>query len=53
MQQNPGFSEDQKEYLEGFIAALARKRGMALPNGSASGSEPPAEVNGEPVTVGA
>src|SRR5437764_3209462 len=42
MQQNPGFSEDQKEYLEGFIAALARKRGMPLPNGAAAPPPPAA-----------
>ena len=44
MQQNPGFSEDQKEYLEGFIAALARKRGMPLPNGAAAPPPPAAET---------
>jgi ferredoxin-nitrite reductase len=36
MPQDPGFTEDQKQYLEGFVAALARKHGMALPNGSAA-----------------
>ncbi|HEX6442568.1 MAG TPA: NirA family protein [Stellaceae bacterium] len=35
MPQDPGFTEDQKQYLDGFIAALARKRGMPLPNGAA------------------
>jgi ferredoxin-nitrite reductase len=35
MQQNPAFTEDQKQYLEGFIAGLARKRGMPVPNGGA------------------
>jgi ferredoxin-nitrite reductase len=36
MPENPGFTEDQKQYLEGFIAGLARKRGIALPNGAAA-----------------
>ncbi|MBV9015399.1 MAG: NirA family protein, partial [Alphaproteobacteria bacterium] len=39
MPENPGFTEDQKQYLEGFIAGIAKKRGIALPNGAA---EPPA-----------
>jgi ferredoxin-nitrite reductase len=30
------FSEDQKQYLEGFIAGIAAKRGIALPNGAAA-----------------
>ena len=36
MPENAGFTEDQKQYLEGFIAGLARKRGIALPNGAAT-----------------
>jgi ferredoxin-nitrite reductase len=36
MPENPGFTEDQKQYLEGFIAGLAKKRGIALPNGAAA-----------------
>src|SRR5207237_9299090 len=36
MPENPSFTEDQKQYLEGFIAAIAKKRGMALPNGAAA-----------------
>ena len=32
-----GFTDEQKQYLEGFIAAIANKRGMAVPNGSAGG----------------
>ena len=35
MPQNAGFTEDQKQYLEGFITALARKRGIGLPNSAA------------------
>ena len=38
MPQDAGFTEDQKQYLEGFITALARKRGIGLPNGAASPS---------------
>ena len=34
MPQNPEFSEAQKQYLEGFIAGIAIKRGIALPNGA-------------------
>src|SRR5437764_2516991 len=52
MQQNPGFSEDQKEYLEGFIAALARKRGMALPNGAAAPPAPATETTPNPPSSG-
>src|SRR5438067_1601749 len=36
MPENPSFTEDQKQYLEGFIAAIAKKRGMALPTGAAA-----------------
>src|ERR1700720_3298200 len=32
MSANLGFTEDQKQYLEGFIAGLANKRGILLPN---------------------
>jgi ferredoxin-nitrite reductase len=35
MPQDPGFTEDQKQYLEGFIAGIAKKHGMAVPNGAA------------------
>ena len=36
-----GFSEEQKHYLEGFITALAAKRGIGAPNGGAgNGSNP-------------
>jgi len=29
-----GFTEEQKQYLEGFIAAIANKRGISVPNTS-------------------
>ena len=35
MPQDPGFTEDQKQYLEGFIAGIAKKHGIAVPNGAA------------------
>src|SRR3954452_1145129 len=44
MPPDPAFTEDQKEYLEGFIAALARKRGMTLLNGTAPAAHPPADA---------
>jgi ferredoxin-nitrite reductase len=43
MPESPGFTEDQKRYLEGFLAAIASKRGIGVPNGAA----PPA-LTGEP-----
>ena len=45
MPQDPGFSEDQKQYLEGFIAGIAKKHGIAVPNGTAAG-EPARGVSG-------
>src|SRR5690242_1628071 len=48
MPENPGFTEDQKQYLEGFIAGLAKKRGIALPNGAASPASAPAATASEP-----
>ncbi len=35
MSQDPGFTELQKQYLEGFIAGIAKKHGIAVPNGPA------------------
>jgi ferredoxin-nitrite reductase len=32
MTTDQGFSEEQKQYLEGFIAAIANKRGIGVPN---------------------
>jgi len=52
MPQEPGFTEDQKQYLEGFIAALARKRGMPLPNGAAPAAEsPPPQPSAHPSAI--
>src|SRR5437762_12622889 len=47
MPENPSFTEDQKQYLEGFIAAIAKKRGIALPNGAAA-QPAAAQVDAEP-----
>jgi hypothetical protein len=35
MPENPVFTEDQKQYLEGFIAGIAQRRGMPLLTGAA------------------
>src|SRR5437868_3797195 len=50
MPENPGFTEDQKQYLEGFIAGLAKKRGIALPNGAAPPAPDPAATPSEPAS---
>jgi ferredoxin-nitrite reductase len=36
-----GFSDEQKQYLEGFIAAIANKRGMAVPNNASTAAANP------------
>ena len=36
MPDDRGFTDDQKQYLEGFLAGIASKRGIGLPNGAAS-----------------
>jgi ferredoxin-nitrite reductase len=41
MPQDPGFTDDQKQYLEGFIAGIATKRAMAAPNLAATSMPPP------------
>src|ERR1700756_3749360 len=35
MPQDPGFTEEQKQYLEGFLSAIAKKRGIGTPAPSA------------------
>ena len=35
MSENPAFTEDQKQYLDGFLAGVASKHGIGLPNGAA------------------
>src|SRR5436190_9040329 len=49
MSENPSFTEDQKQYLEGFIAGIAKKRGIALPNGAAA--QPAAQAAAEPPPI--
>src|SRR5437763_580849 len=48
MPENSGFTEDQMQYLEGFIAGLAKKRGIALPNGAAPPASDAAATASEP-----
>jgi ferredoxin-nitrite reductase len=40
--QDQGFTETQKEYLDGFITAIAGKRGSAVPTPAAAGGDPTA-----------
>jgi ferredoxin-nitrite reductase len=49
MTADEGFSEAQKQYLEGFITAIANKRATALPNGAAAGSANP--YPGDPMAI--
>jgi ferredoxin-nitrite reductase len=42
MQQDLAFTEDQKQYLEGFIAGIARKSGMPVPSAAAQAALSPA-----------
>jgi ferredoxin-nitrite reductase len=44
MPQDPAFTDEQKQYLEGFIAGIAKKHGISVPNGAAMGT--PAGVSG-------
>ena len=44
MAQDPPLSEDQKQYLEGFIAGIARKNGIVLPNDAAAATPPPVDT---------
>ncbi len=39
MAHDHGFTDDQKQYLEGFIAAIAKKRGIGTPATSASAAD--------------
>jgi len=50
MAQDPGFTEEQKQYLEGFVTAIAKQRGLGLPSASASipgGAQIAAKPSGE------
>jgi ferredoxin-nitrite reductase len=41
MAADPGFTEEQKQYLEGFITAIANKRGVGAPKGASSAATNP------------
>jgi ferredoxin-nitrite reductase len=45
MTQDQGFTEDQKQYLEGFLTGIAKKHGIAVPNRAAVPA-PPGEALG-------
>jgi ferredoxin-nitrite reductase len=49
MASEQGFTDEQKQYLEGFIAAIANKRGMGLPAAAASGGGNP--YPGDPMAI--
>src|SRR5438132_4309267 len=58
MPENPAFTADQKQYLEGFIAGIAQRRGIPLPNGAAPDTTlaPPSstshpEPSSDPTTI--
>jgi hypothetical protein len=42
MPQDRAFTEDQKQYLKGFIAGIARKSGMPVPSEAAQAALAPA-----------
>src|SRR6516164_10939785 len=50
VQDHPGFTEEQKQYLEGFLTAIANKRGLGVPIASAAipgGAQIAARPSGE------
>jgi len=49
MPQDPGFTDEQKQYLEGFIAGIAKKHGIAVPNGAPA--RPGAPGAGDPTAI--
>jgi ferredoxin-nitrite reductase len=51
MPQDPGFTEEQKQYLEGFIAGIARKSGIAVPNGAPAPAHADAPGAGDPTAI--
>src|SRR4029077_20555002 len=48
MPQDPGFTEDQKQYLEGFIAGIAKKHAISVPNGAAVATTAPPDASDAP-----
>ncbi len=51
MPEDTALTDDQKQYLEGFIAGIARKRGIAVPNGAALPVELPAVAKSDPTAI--
>src|SRR5271155_3184380 len=51
MPQDPGFTDEQKQYLEGFIAGIAQKHGIAVPNGVAIAVPAGAPGGGDPTAI--
>ncbi|HEV8679515.1 MAG TPA: NirA family protein, partial [Stellaceae bacterium] len=49
--QDSGFTDDQKQFLEGFIAGIAKKRGISVPNALAAGAPVPAGAAAAPHPV--
>lgn len=49
MASEQGFTDEQKQYLEGFIAAIANKRGIGLPAAAAAGDGNP--YSGDPMAI--
>ena len=47
MAADAGFTEDQKQYLEAFIAGIANKRGISLPSGAPASGLP----TGDPMAI--
>jgi ferredoxin-nitrite reductase len=48
MPQNPAFTDEQKQYLEGFIAGIARKSGIGVPNGASPALASPPDASEVP-----
>src|SRR5271163_4255423 len=51
MPQDPGFTDEQKQYLEGFIAGIAQKHGIVVPNGMAIAVPGGAPSPGDPTAI--
>jgi ferredoxin-nitrite reductase len=51
MPQDPPFTEEQKQYLEGFIAGIAKKHGISVRNGAAAVIPTDALSPGDPTAI--
>src|SRR5947208_3436831 len=49
MSQDAAFTEDQKQYLEGFIVGIAAKRSISVPNATAQATPAPATAGLAPI----